>query len=344
MQDVDRRDFLVESGFYALAALSLPDPEAIVRRTRASQVDARMRVGRGEVAAVERMTGALGDAAAELGGGHARSLTVRYLTETVGPWLEGSYSERTGRELFAATSSLVHLAGWMAGDAGRPGLAQQYYAHAYRLAAEADAPELAATALRGMAVQEIEDGNRAARSAAVRLAEECVSYSGRIEDSRAVAYYHATLAHAAALDLDKGAALAALTASERAIERASLVPGRSWASHYSPGRWAHESGMILAQLGDSVAAEQHLRLALDIHGLDRRRTRAIVLADLGQVLLRRGDLDGALSTWNQFLDAAEGVSSVKVSDAIADVHARLSRYRSVCHAEELYQRTVSDSS
>jgi len=86
----------------------------------------------------------------------------------------------------------------MAGDEGRPGLAQHYYAHAYRLADEADAPELAATALRGMAVQQIEDGGRPARSAAVRLAEECVSYSSRVEDPRAVAYYHATLAHAAA--------------------------------------------------------------------------------------------------------------------------------------------------
>ncbi|MGG7572883.1 hypothetical protein [Streptomyces sirii] len=46
------------------------------------------------------------------------------------------------------------------------------------------------------------------------------------------------------------------------------------------GRWAHESGMIISRLGDLDAAEEHLHLALDIHGLDRRRTRAIVLADL----------------------------------------------------------------
>lgn len=157
-------------------------------------------------------------------------------------------------------------------------------------------------------------------------------------------YYHATLAHAAALDLDKGAALASLASSAQAIERAALVPGSSWASHYSPGRWAHESGMILAQLGDGRAAEEHLRLALDIHGLDRRRTRAIVLADLGQVLLRGGDLDGALSTWEQFLDAAEGVSSVKVDDAVTDVHARLARHRSASsQAEDLYQRTTRDA-
>ncbi|MFD3417673.1 hypothetical protein [Streptomyces decoyicus] len=50
--------------------------------------------------------------------------------------------------------------------------------------------------------------------------------------------------------------------------------------------------MILPRLGDLNAAEEHLHLALDIHGLDRRRTRAIALADL--VWLRRGDVDGTM--------------------------------------------------
>jgi hypothetical protein len=92
----------------------------------------------------------------ELGGGHARLLAVRYLTEDVAPWLDGKFTEATGRELFAATSQLVHLAGWMAQDEGddakHQGLAQRYYAHAFRLAAEAGDPELSATALRGLAV------------------------------------------------------------------------------------------------------------------------------------------------------------------------------------------------
>ncbi len=59
---------------------------------------------------------------------------------------------------------------------------------------------------------------------------------------------------------------------------APLVAGSdSRAAHYSPGRWAHESGMILSRLGDLEAAEEHLQLALGVHGLDRRRTRAIVV-------------------------------------------------------------------
>ncbi|WP_042434090.1 tetratricopeptide repeat protein [Streptacidiphilus anmyonensis] len=337
-RDLERRQFLAATSAYALAALALPDLDAITRRTRAAAAGGPVNVGRGEVLAIRQMATALGDTASELGGGHARHLAVRYLTQDVAPWLNGNYSEATGRELFVATSQLVHLAGWMAGDEGNQGLAQQYYAHSFRLAAEAGDPELSATALRGMAVQAIDLGHRAA---AVRLSEECVHYAASIQDPRAVAYYQATLANAAALDGDRRTATAALAASETAIENAPKTPGESWAAHYSTGRWAHETGMILAQLGDLDAAQDHLHHALDIHGLDRRRTRAIVLADLGQVHLRRDDTDAALTTWNDFLDTAEGIRSVKVTTAVDEMRARLHRLRDVPAAVELDQRAAT---
>lgn len=117
------------------------------------------------------MVKALGDSASELGGGHARHLAVRYLTQDVAPWLEGHFTEATGRDLFAATSQLVHLAGWMAQDEGDTpelrGLAQRYYAHSFRLAAEAGDPELSATALRGLACARSVSDRVAVRSAGV---------------------------------------------------------------------------------------------------------------------------------------------------------------------------------
>ncbi|GAA2710342.1 MULTISPECIES: tetratricopeptide repeat protein [Streptomyces] len=287
------------------------------------------------------MVKALGDAAAELGGGHARHLAVRYLTDDVAPWLNGRYTEATGRELFAATSQLVHLAGWMAQDEGNDpehqGRAQQYYAHAYRLAAEARDPELSATALRGLAVQAIDLGFRAE---AVQLSEACVRYSKNIDNARAVAHYQATLANAAAQDDDPRQATRHLTLSKKANTHPGAQPGESWAAHYTPGRWAHESGMILARLGNLDAAEEHLRLALDIHGLDRRRTRAIVLADLGGVRLRQGDPDGALATWHDFFDCADGIRSIKIHTAAQDMGARLNRFRGMPEADHLRQKAA----
>ncbi|MFJ3976218.1 tetratricopeptide repeat protein [Streptomyces sp. NPDC090021] len=338
--DVDRRNFITASSGYALAALGLPDPESILRRTSGASAGA-VRVGKGEVAAVRQMVKSLGDSASELGGGHARHLAVRYLTEDVGPWLNGRFTEATGRELYAAVSQLVHLAGWMAQDEGDTpqlrGLAQGYYAHAYRLAAEAGDPELSATALRGLAVQCVELGYRAE---AVQLGEACVEYGRHVGNGRAVAYYEATLANAAAQDDDRRTATQHLGLSETAIGKPTATGGESWAAHYSPGRWAHESGMILSRLGDLDAAEENLHLALEIHGVDRRRTRAIVLADLGGVRLRQGNVDGALATWADFLDCADGIQSVKVQAALRDMRVRLRRFQGLPQAQDLRERAA----
>ncbi|MFE4666259.1 tetratricopeptide repeat protein [Streptomyces sp. NPDC056716] len=340
--DVDRRSFfLTASSAYALATLGLPDPDSITRRVNTTPPGA-LRVGRGEVDAIRVMIKTLGDSASELGGGHARHLAVRYLTEDVAPWLNGRYTEATGRELFAATSQLAHLAGWMAQDEGDTpelqGIAQGYYAHAYRLADEAGDPELAGTALRGLAVQCIVLGYRAE---AVQLGEACVHYGRNLPNPRAVSYYNATLANAAAQDDDHPLAKWHLALAETAIGKPTTGPGDSWAAHYSPGRWAHETGMIYSRLGDLTAAEEHLHLALDIHGLDRRRTRAIVLADLGAVRLRQGDVDGAVSTWSDFVDCAEGVRSVKIRTAVQDMRVRLRRFPDMAEAQELRTRAAA---
>jgi hypothetical protein len=77
-----------------------------------------------------------------------------------------------------------------------------------------------------------------------------------------------------------------------------------------------------------------------VHGLDRRRTRAIVLADLGTVRLRAEDPDAALARWGQFVDLAEGIRSVKVRDALQEMRARLSRLRGVAAAQELDERAA----
>lgn len=339
--DVDRRSFLTASSGYALAALGLPDPDSITRRVTSTPAGA-VRVGHGEVTAIKIMAKTLGDSASELGGGHARHLAVRYLTEDVACWLNGTYTEATGRELFAAASQLAHLAGWMAQDEGDSpqlrGIAQGYYAHAYRLAAEAGDRELAATALRGLAVQCIDLGHRAE---AVQLSEACVAYGRHLNNPRAIAYYNVTLANAAAQDNDRPLAAQHLTLAETAIGKPPAGPGDSWAAHYSPGRWAHETGMIHSRLGDLTAAEEHLRLALDIHGLDRRRTRAIVLADLAGVRLRQGNTDGALATWSDFLDCADGVRSVKVRTALQDMLVRLHRFPDVPQALGLRTRAAA---
>lgn len=339
--DVDRRSFLTGSGGAALSFLGVPDSDAITRRVRDTPANA-VRVGKGVVQTIKTMVKTLGDSAAEYGGGHVRRIARSYLIENVGPWLNGRYTEATGRALYAATSQLTHLLGWMSqdedDDKDHQQLARHYYAHSWRLADEADDPELAATALRGLAVQSIGLGPRH-RAEAFALAEKTMNYARNLDDPRARAYYESTFAETAAIDGDHTAATKALSTSQSHIERtAATPPGESWASHFSIGRWAYASGMILAKMGDLTAAQEHLHQAMEAYGLDRRRTRASVLGNLGEIHLRQGDLDGALSAWSEFLDCAEGVQSVKVRDAAEDMRVRLARYPTDTTARELSER------
>ncbi|WP_370424133.1 hypothetical protein AB8O64_35755 (plasmid) [Streptomyces sp. QH1-20] len=168
-----------------------------------------------------------------------------------------------------------------------------------------------------------------------------MTYAKDLTDPHAVAYYQSTLADAAALDGDHRLAGKSLAASQTQIERTATAPtGQSWASHFTIGRWAYASGMILAKMGALPAAREHLHQALETYGLDRRRTRASVLGDLGGIHLREGDLDGALAVWIEFLDCAEGVQSIKVRDAAEDLQVRLTRYENVPEARELSQRAA----
>ncbi|MFD4909983.1 hypothetical protein [Kitasatospora purpeofusca] len=207
--------------------------------------------------------------------------------------------------------------------------------HSFRLASEAGDAELATTALRGLAVQAIDLGFRAT---AVRVAEDCVNHAKNLDDPRAVAYYQATLANAAALDGDRPTATRSL----------ATLPDLHRTRHRNTGRLL---GLPLQHrpLGprsrhDPRPARRprqrpgQRRCALDIHGLDRRRTRAIVLADLGTVRLRQDDIDGALTAWNGFLDCADGIRSIKVQDAVHGMRGRLYRLRDIPGVEELDER------
>lgn len=331
-QDMERRSFLATSAAIGISVLGLTDAEAVTRRV---SKDGPANVGAGEVLAIRTMTTTLGNAASELGGGHARHLAVSYLTQDVQAWLNGRYTEKIGRDLFAATSELVQLIGWMARDEGHQGLAQRYHMHSYKLADEAGESELAATALRGLADQAVDLGHF---PIAVRLAEACEHRGRRLDRPKPLAYYRNTLARAAAADGDHTTAVRMLASSQKAIEHAPAPPGHSWASHYSHGRWAHESAMIHARLGDLEAAEEHLHLSLDIHGLDRKRTTAIVLADLGHIQAKRGNFAEAMNTWGDFLACADGVQSTRIDDGVSNIIARLDILPDVQEAQDLRNR------
>lgn len=48
-----------------------------------------------------------------------------------------------------------------------------------------------------------------------------------------------------------------------------------------------------------------------------------MLADLGQVQLRRGNTETTLATWDEFLTCADGAQSVRINDGMTNIAARL---------------------
>ncbi|WP_228564393.1 helix-turn-helix transcriptional regulator [Catenulispora rubra] len=166
IDEVLRRRFLAASAASAVAPSFVPGAASeLLRPGRPGG-----QIGAGDVAAVRRMTMVLGDAGSEFGGGHLLVPTLRYVLGDVQRFLEGD-AGRNRRDLDAAASEITQLAAWMAQDAGRDDLAADLYWKANSLGNDARDPELAATALRGLASMA---GENREPAEAVRLAEQAV--------------------------------------------------------------------------------------------------------------------------------------------------------------------------
>ena len=114
--------------------LIMPEDPLVARSMAAAKNGhAPLRVGMSDVAAVRAATEGFRGLDHRFGGGHVRVLAVRYLDGVVTELLRGTYPERVGRQLFGAAAALTELAGYLACDTGRLGLAQRYYIQALRL-------------------------------------------------------------------------------------------------------------------------------------------------------------------------------------------------------------------
>jgi tetratricopeptide (TPR) repeat protein len=272
-----------------------------------------------DIQAIRHVVTSLGNTAAEIGGTHILAAAVSYWKSYVLPRLATPTHGTTAAALHGAASSLSHLIGWMAQDNGDTRLAATAYTRAHTLAQPHGHADLAATALRGSAMLASDTGHRAQ---AQRLASECITLADRVDHPWSIAYYAATLAQTAAADGDHTTAHRYIDVSARQMQRPAHTSD-AWSAHYTPGRWAHDIGMVLSSMGHHTQALEYLREAINLHGLNRQRTRAVVLADMGAVHLRNGDTDNALSRWQEFASVADGVTSGKVARAARDIHERL---------------------
>lgn len=105
------------------------------------------RIGMADVLRVRTALDAFASLDNAHGGGRARDSAVRFLVDRVAPMLNGSFSEKTGKALYAAAWEFTLLVAWMAYDIGDEARARAGFAHALALAEAANDRSLGASVL-----------------------------------------------------------------------------------------------------------------------------------------------------------------------------------------------------
>ncbi|GAB3938582.1 hypothetical protein GCM10029976_053280 [Kribbella albertanoniae] len=263
--DVERRSILRAAGS-SVAALALPDhawwEHLRDRSTSHHKVNGARLVGKGDLDAVRETVQLFTRIDQRRGGGHARAAVVQYLSSDVAGYLRASYTDDGVRQgMFSTAGELAYLAGWMAFDNSEHAIAQQYFAVAVKLAAEADDAPLAAHILRAMAHQAVDLGHH---RQAVRIAE--ASLDGRRYDQaspRERSLIGVVHARALAVDGQRTAASRALLRAETDLAAATPgddEPGRVF--FFGEASLAHETACTLRDMGELPAATREFQCSV----------------------------------------------------------------------------------
>jgi len=259
------------------------------------------------------------------GGGHSRSLLAQWLHAEVEPLLAGTYTDRVGRQLFAAVAELTGQVAFMSYDIGDHGLAQRHFIQALRLAKAADHTGFGAHILANMSTQAVylqQPGD------AVRLARAAVDGARRRADASLMARLYTAEACAHAVAGDARGCAAALRLAERAADKTGGSDHPAWASYFTPAHLAGTAIRCLRDLGHTKDAFRYAGQALDL-GEGSVRTRTLHTALIGSVYATgpSAEPEQASQLGHDALDLADRVHSRRVSDRIADLYHRLDRFR-----------------
>jgi hypothetical protein len=215
----------------------------------------------------------------------------------------------------------------MAFDNAEHRVAQNYFAVALKLAAEANDAPMAGHVLRAMAHQAIDLGHR---QQAVDLAT--ASMDGRrytLASPRERALFGVVYARSLAASGQKQAAAAALVRAEDDL--AAAEPGDDEPSRvffFAEASLAHETACTLRDLADLPGAIREFRRSVRTRkAATFTRTHAVTLGYLGAVQARLGGIEEACATWSSALDAMDGIRSGRTRQVAADMRSVLSPLR-----------------
>ncbi len=331
--DVGRREFLAGSATASSALVEpsrdwlITPPDAAVGRSGGA------RVGVGDVEAVRAGTRALVDLDHRFGGGYVRPVAVHYLNSVVTGLLSGAFREETGRRLFGAVARLTELAGYMAVDTGRPGLAQRYYIQALRLAQAAGDRAYGGYVLAaGMSHLAASLGGPREIAQLARAAQE--GARGHVT-ATAQAMFLAAEARGHALLGDVRACDEAMARAGRAMERSRPADDPEWIAHFDHAYLADEFAHCHRDLSRPGAAARCAREALEGHPESRVRRRATGMLLLASVQAQSREIDAACRTARQAAVLLGRVRSSRCAEYLDDFRRRILPFKDVPEVRKL---------
>ncbi|THA56712.1 regulator, partial [Streptomyces sp. A0958] len=310
-----------------------------VPRQRQTERGSGLRVGDGDVAALRSVAELFRTLDHAYGGGHARQALVRYLEHETEPMLRGTYTEATGRRLFAAAADLTRLAGWTSYDIAAHGLAQRYFVQALRLSQAAGDRAYGSYVLITMSRQAV---YLAHGREAVQLARVAQQGIGSAAPHAVLALLHAVEARGHAVLGDAKACTASLTRAERALETAR--PGDEvpqWARDFDEAQLADEFGHCYRDLQQHRAAAQHAERSLQLRAPAYARSRLFCRVVLACARLGLGELEQACRLGAEAAQQAAEIRSVRAAEYVRDFERRLEPFRDAAPVRGYRERVAA---
>ncbi|RJQ66257.1 sporulation protein [Pseudonocardiaceae bacterium YIM PH 21723] len=262
------------------------------------------------------------------GGGYWRlSALDTCLAQRATPLLNGTYTDKIGRQLFSATAQLSRLAGWTSFDAGQHGLAQRHYITALRQARTAGDIPLGGYILSCMALQaslgEFHED-------AIDMAQAATAVAAPAATPRTRSFFHLIEARAHARAGDSPAAQRTLATAETLLDHAA--PRRDedpdWIDFYTWTRLSADAVEIFRDL-DQPRIAQRWHTAANPTG-----DRFLRSAGLGGLVLASTylqppavDLDAAITTGHTALTSLATITSARAADYARDLARQLNKWR-----------------
>lgn len=250
------------------------------------------------------------------------STLSRYIADETPRLLLVRSTETDRPEVLTALARLSYVQAAIAGDSGRPGLAQGYYQHALRLSRRAGSRTDFAITLRALATLADSVGESAL---GLKLTSRAIEIAGPNAAPAVRSFLHSGRALALARAGDRPGALRALSTAVRIHPEGDQAT--SPFDTYSLASLQYQRALVLRALGAGPDHLQALLESLSTRPIDHHKALAITHSRIALALLHTGQWDQALPHAHAAFAAARAVSSVPTHTNVAELRRSMAAFR-----------------